>query len=77
MEDRWETLGDIGRHKQRVLERAGVIRSRWESLGVSHWESGSGGGGVGVGVGVGVGGGVVGGGILLDYVSRVATSNYV
>ena len=36
---RWESLGDVGRHKQRVLERAGVvgshpglsIRSRWES----------------------------------------------
>ena len=28
-------MGDIGRRKQRVLERAGVLMSRWESLGVA------------------------------------------
>ena len=27
-------MGDIGRRKQRVLGGAGVLRSRWESLGV-------------------------------------------
>ena len=28
----WDTLGDVGRHKQRVSERAGVVRSHWETL---------------------------------------------